>query len=105
LINSRESTDNIDYASTTFLDIPEERKYNNLSVDTVNNWLFETVDVPPVKPGSQIAVMASFDNVQVSILSKFYEQLLHAQIPKVQKDCQVVSLFCALEICATKSCL
>ena len=64
IINFRDSMDNVAYDSTTFLDIPEERKYNNLSVNTVNNWLFETVNVPPVKPGSRITVSASFDNVQ-----------------------------------------
>jgi len=31
----------------------------------------------------------------VSISSTFYKQLLRAQIPKAQKDSQVVSLFCA----------
>jgi len=41
---------------------------------------------------------------QVSISLTFYEQLLHMQIPKGQKDRQVVSLFCAFGICASESC-
>jgi len=41
-----------------------------------------------------------------SISSKFYEQLLQAQIPKVQKrKLRVVSLFCTFGICACNSCL
>jgi len=40
----------------------------------------------------------------VSIPSTFYEQLLHPQITKAQKDTQVVSLFCAFGICTSKSC-
>ncbi len=37
-----------------------------------------------------------FSNTSVrSISSTFYEQLLHVQIPEVQKDSQVGSLFCA----------
>jgi len=34
-----------------------------------------------------------------SISSTFYEQLLRAQISKVQKDSQVASPFCPLGIC------
>jgi len=39
-----------------------------------------------------------------SISPKVYEQLLYAQIPRAQKDSQIVSLFCALGICGRKSC-
>ncbi len=39
---------------------------------------------------------------KVSISSTFHKQLLHVQIPKVQK---VVSLFWAFGICTLKSCV
>jgi hypothetical protein len=39
-----------------------------------------------------------------SISPTFNGQLLHAQIPKAQKDGQIVSLFCAFGIFASKSC-
>ena len=39
-----------------------------------------------------------------SISSMFYEQLLFPQIPKAQKDSQVVNLLCAFGICFHKSC-
>jgi hypothetical protein len=43
------------------------------------------------------------NGIQGSILSMFYEQLLGAMIPKVQKDSQVVSLFLRLlDLCAQK---
>ncbi len=41
---------------------------------------------------------------EVSILSTLYEQLLCMQIPKAQKNSQVISLFCAFGICKRKSC-
>jgi len=42
--------------------------------------------------------------VQVSISPTFYVQLLYMQIPKVQKDSKVVSIFCSFGICVCKSC-
>jgi hypothetical protein len=39
-----------------------------------------------------------------SISPTFYEQLLGPQIPKAQKDSQVLSLLNALSICTQKSC-
>jgi hypothetical protein len=41
---------------------------------------------------------------QVSISSMFYQQILHAEIPKAQKNNQVVSLFCTFGIWVHKSC-
>jgi len=38
----------------------------------------------------------------VSMSPIFYEQLLRMQIPKAQKDSQVVSLLCAFGICGRK---
>jgi len=38
-----------------------------------------------------------------SILSTLYEQLLRSQIPKVLKDCQVVSRFYTFRICPQKN--
>jgi len=37
-------------------------------------------------------------------LPTFYEQLLREQIPKVQKDTNGLTVFCAFGICLSKSC-
>ncbi len=53
-------------------------------------------------------IPCSWDNQEKSASSfnviNVYEQLLQAQILKAQKDSQIVSLFCAFEIYASKSC-
>ena len=41
----------------------------------------------------------------ISISSIFSEQLLHAQVPKTQKDNNHLTVFCVFGICARKSCL
>jgi len=49
------------------------------------------------------AERASANEDQVSISLTFYKQLLRVQIPKVQKDSQVVSIFCTFGIYEHKS--
>jgi len=63
-IFSRDFNETTSDVINSVYNVPEERKYNNLSVDSATQWVDETVDLPPISSKSRLQLVTAYDNEQ-----------------------------------------
>ena len=47
--------------SQVFYSVPPERSFNNGTLSTIDQWIFENIKIPPTPKGSQFSFQTLFD--------------------------------------------